>query len=43
MLGFTELELLIGPRDAPVAVFDTIRIHAESAVSWHSSRGASEL
>jgi aspartate racemase len=32
LLGCTELDLLIGPQDAPVPVFDTTRLHAERAV-----------
>jgi aspartate racemase len=32
LLGCTEIDLLIGPRDAPVPVFDTTRLHAEEAV-----------
>ncbi|MGW7097878.1 aspartate/glutamate racemase family protein [Streptomyces sp. NPDC054838] len=32
VLGCTEIELLIGPRDSPVPVFPTARIHAEAAV-----------
>ena len=32
LLGCTELDLLIGPRDAPVPVFATTRLHAERAV-----------
>jgi aspartate racemase len=32
LLGCTELDLLIGPHDAPVPVFDTTRLHAERAV-----------
>jgi aspartate racemase len=32
LLGCTELDLLIGPKDAPVPVFDTTRLHAERAV-----------
>ena len=32
LLGCTELDLLIGPQDAPVPVFDTTRLHAEWAV-----------
>ena len=33
LLGCTELDLLIGPQDSPVALFDTTRLHAESAVA----------
>ena len=32
LLGCTEIDLLVGPQDAPVAVFDTTRLHAERAV-----------
>jgi len=32
LLGCTEIDLLIGPQDAPVPVFDTTRLHAERAV-----------
>jgi amino-acid racemase len=32
LLGCTEIELLVGPDDAPVPVFDTTRLHAEKAV-----------
>jgi aspartate racemase len=32
LLGCTEIDLLIGPQDAPVPVFDTTRVHAERAV-----------
>jgi amino-acid racemase len=32
LLGCTEIELLIGPQDAPVPVFDTTRLHAKKAV-----------
>jgi aspartate racemase len=32
LLGCTELDLLIGPPDAPVPVFATTRLHAERAV-----------
>jgi hypothetical protein len=32
LLGCTEIDLLVGPDDAPVPVFDTTRLHAESAV-----------
>jgi aspartate racemase len=33
LLGCTEIDLLVGPRDAPVPVFDTTRLHAERAVA----------
>ena len=32
LLGCTEIDLLIGPTDAPLPVFDTTRLHAEKAV-----------
>ena len=32
LLGCTEIDLLVGPADSPVAVFDTTRLHAERAV-----------
>jgi aspartate racemase len=32
VLGCTEIGLLIGPRDSPVPLFDTTRLHAERAV-----------
>jgi aspartate racemase len=32
LLGCTEIDLLVGPEDAPVPVFDTTRIHAHHAV-----------
>ena len=32
LLGCTEIDLLVGPADSPVAVFDTTRLHAEAAV-----------
>ena len=32
LLGCTEIDLLVGPHDAPVPVFDTTRLHAERAV-----------
>jgi aspartate racemase len=32
LLGCTEIDLLIGPLDAPVPVFDTTRLHAERVV-----------
>lgn len=33
ILGCTEIELLIGPGDSPVALFPTTRLHVEAAVS----------
>jgi aspartate racemase len=32
LLGCTEIDLLVGPQDAPVPVFDTTRLHAHRAV-----------
>jgi len=32
LLGCTEIDLLVGPQDAPVPVFDTTRLHAHHAV-----------
>ena len=32
ILGCIEIMLLVGPRDSPVPLFDTTRIHAEAAV-----------
>jgi aspartate racemase len=32
--GCTEIDLLVGPRDASVPVFDSTRIHVEAAVDW---------
>ena len=32
LLGCTEIDLLVGHRDAPVPVFDTTRLHAHRAV-----------
>ena len=32
LLGCTEIDLLIGPPDSPVEVFDTTRLHARRAV-----------
>jgi aspartate racemase len=32
LLGCTEIELLVGPDDSPVPVFDTTRLHCEKAV-----------
>jgi aspartate racemase len=34
LFGCTEIELLVGPKDAPVPVFDTTRLHARKAVEW---------
>jgi aspartate racemase len=33
LLGCTEIDLLVGPQDSPVPVFDTTRLHAERAVT----------
>jgi aspartate racemase len=32
LLGCTEIDLLVGPHDATVPVFDTIRLHVQKAV-----------
>jgi aspartate racemase len=32
LLGCTEIDLLVGPEDAPVPLFDTTRLHAHRAV-----------
>jgi aspartate racemase len=32
LLGCTEIDLLVGPDDSPVPIFDTTRLHAERAV-----------
>ena len=32
LLGCTEIDLLVGPADSPVPVFDPTRLHAERAV-----------
>ena len=32
--GCTEIDLLVGPHDASVPVFDSTRIHVEAAVEW---------
>jgi len=32
LLGCTEIDLLIGPNDSPVPVFDTTRLHVQKAV-----------
>jgi len=34
VLGCTEIGLLVGAEDSPVAVFDTTKIHAEAAVEY---------
>ena len=33
LLGCTEIDLLVGPGDSPVPLFDTTRLHAERAVT----------
>jgi len=38
ILGCTEIELLVGPDDAPVPVFPTTRLHAAAAVSYALGR-----
>ena len=38
LLGCTEIDLLVGPQDAPVPVFDTTRLHAERAVELAIAR-----
>jgi aspartate racemase len=38
LLGCTEIDLLVGPKDAPVPVFDTTRLHAERAVEMALER-----
>jgi aspartate racemase len=32
LFGCTEIDLLVGPQDAPVPVFDTTRLHVKKAV-----------
>jgi aspartate racemase len=32
LLGCTEIDLLVGPSDSPVPVFDTTRLHVRKAV-----------
>jgi aspartate racemase len=32
--GCTEIDLLVGPDDASVPVFDSTRIHVEQAIAW---------
>jgi aspartate racemase len=32
LLGCTEIDLLVGPEDAAVPLFDTTRLHARKAV-----------
>jgi aspartate racemase len=38
LLGCTEIDLLVGPQDSPVPVFDTTRLHAERAVALSLGR-----
>jgi aspartate racemase len=40
LLGCTEIDLLVGPQDSPVPVFDTTRLHAERAVELAMSFSA---
>ena len=40
ILGCTEIELLIGEADSPVAIYDTTRLHAEAAVDLALADGA---
>jgi aspartate racemase len=44
ILGCTEVSMLVGPHDAPVAVFDTTELHALQAVEWalDGDKGESE-
>jgi len=39
ILGCTEISLLVGPKDAPVPLFDTTDIHAKKAVDWALTGG----
>jgi aspartate racemase len=41
LLGCTEIDLLVGPEDSPVPVFDTTRLHAERAVDLALSQAQS--
>jgi len=34
ILGCTEIQMLISPKDSPVPVFDTTVLHAEGAADW---------
>jgi aspartate racemase len=34
LFGCTEIDLLVGPEDAPVPIFDTTRLHARKAVEF---------
>jgi aspartate racemase len=38
--GCTEIDLLVGPGDASVPVFDSTRIHVEAALDWALGRPA---
>jgi aspartate racemase len=38
LLGCTEIDLLVGAKDAPVPVYDTTRLHAERAVTLALAR-----
>jgi aspartate racemase len=40
--GCTEIDLLVGPHDASVPVFDSTRIHVEAAVEWALAPPADE-
>jgi aspartate racemase len=39
LFGCTEIDLLVGPDDSPVPVFDTTRLHAERAVELALASG----
>jgi aspartate racemase len=34
ILGCTEISMLVGPKDSPVPLFDTARIHAQKVAEW---------
>ena len=38
LFGCTEIDLLVGPPDSPVPVFDTTRLHAARAVELALAR-----
>ncbi len=38
LFGCTEIDLLVGPQDSPVPVFDTTRLHVEKAVDLALTR-----
>lgn len=40
LFGCTEIDLLVGPGDSPVPVFDTTRLHAERAVELALASGS---